>query len=232
MSPRASALGFVQHIGRKLSDLWSFYVGPVFTLPMLALPWLFRDRKMQVPLLIGGTVAVGSLIETWTQPHYLAPAFGLFILFLVQSMRHLRLWRWRGQPVGYGLARAMPLVCAAMIVLRVSAVAAGVRIEPLGSRGISPRGVVQRELEAMPGEQLVIVHYGPKHIPHEDWVYNKADIDAAKIVWARDMGADGNKELLAYFKDRHAWRVYPDEHPAWPEDYVPAPGKTGFAATP
>ncbi len=223
-----SLLGFVQHVGRKLRDLWSFYVGPVFTLPMLALPCLFRDRKMRVPLIIGGAVAVGSLIEVWTLAHYLAPAFGLFILFLVQCMRHLRLWRWRGQPIGYGLARAVPLVCAAMIVLRVSAVAAGIRIEPLGSRGVSPRAVVQRELEAMPGEQLVIVHYGPGHIPHEDWVYNKADIDDAKVVWARDMGADGNKELLAYFKDRQPWLVYPDEHPARVEHYLPTPEKTGF----
>jgi len=231
LEERTTTLGFIHQLAWKIGALWKFYIGPVFTLPMLAFPWLFRDRKMGVPLLIGGAVAIGSLIETWTLVHYLAPAFGLFILLLVQCMRHLRLWRWRGQPIGYGLARAVPLVCAAMIVLRVSAVAAGIRIEPLGSRGISPRAVVQRELEAMPGKQLVIVHYGPRHIPHEDWVYNKADIDAAKILWARDMGTDGNQELLAYFKDRHAWRVYPDEHPARLEDYVPVPGKAGFGAT-
>ena len=213
----AGAMGFVQHVGRKVGSLWVFYIGPVFTLPMLAFPWLFRDRKMRVPLFIGGAVAVGTLIETWTLVHYLAPAFGLFILLLVQCMRHLRQWRWRGQAIGYGLARAIPLVCAAMIVFRVSAVAAGIRNEPLGSRGISPRSVVQHELEAMPGRQLVIVHYGPKHIPHEDWVYNRADIDGAKIVWARDMGEDGNRELLAFFKDRRAWRVLPEGEraPIW-----------------
>jgi hypothetical protein len=225
------ALGFVQHVGRKLRDLWAFYVGPVFTLPLLAFPGLFRDRKMRVPLLIGGAVAIGSLIETWTLVHYLAPAFGLFILFLVQCMRHLRLWRWRGQSVGFGLARAVLLVCAAMIVLRVGAVAAGIRIEPLGSRGISPRSVVRHELEAMPGKQLVIVHYGPKHIPHEDWVYNRADINDANIVWARDMGGAGNEELLAYFKDRHVWRVYPDEHPARLEDYTSLPSKARLSTT-
>jgi hypothetical protein len=118
-----------------------------------------------------------------------------------------------------------------MIVLRVSAVAAGIRIEPLGSRGISPRKVVQHELEALPGKQLVIVHYGPKHIPHEDWVYNRADIDGAKIVWARDMGEDGNKPLLAYFKDHHIWRVYPDEHPARLEEYAPLPSKARLDVT-
>ena len=33
---------------------------------------------------------------------------------------------------------------------------------------------------------------------HEKWVYNRADIDRAEIVWARDMGSR-NRELLEYF---------------------------------
>ena len=62
-------------------------------------------------------------VETWTSPHYLAAATGLLYLVLMQCMRHLRLWRWHGQTVGAALVRAIPMICCAMIVLRVGAVA-------------------------------------------------------------------------------------------------------------
>jgi hypothetical protein len=216
----ATALGFLRHLGHKAGTLWTFYMGPVFTLPFLALPWLFRDRRMRLPLVFAAVNAVGVVIETWTLAHYVAPAFGLFLLLLVQCIRRLRLLRWRGQP-GNGLARAVPLVCVAMVVLRVSAVAAGAQIEPHELQGNPRRIAVESELQAKPGKQLVIVHYGPNHNPHIDWVYNRADIDAAKIVWARDMGDRENLELLAYFKDRGAWAINADDPAARLVPYVP-----------
>jgi hypothetical protein len=213
-----TVLGFLHRQANKVGMLWAFYVGPVFTLPFLAFPWLFRDHRMRLPLIIAGAVAVGTLIETWTLVHYLAPALGLFFLLLVQCLRHLRLVRWRGVVAGQALARAVPVICVAMVVLRVGAVAAGAQIEP-GREGNIQRNAIERELREMPGKQLVIVHYGPTHVPHIDWVNNRADIDASKIVWARDMGVGKNAELLLYFKDRRAWRINADDPTATLETY-------------
>ena len=206
-----SVVGFLRRLRYKIRMLWSFYLGPVFTLPFLAFPRLFRDRRMRFPLILAGVVLVGIVIETWTLAHYVAPALGLFYLFLIQCMRHLRLWRWHGEPVGYGLARAVPLVCIAMIVLRVCAVASGTQIEPLWQRGNLKRNAVVKELQNTPGKQLVIVHYGPQHTPHVDWIANAANIDASKVVWARDMGDAQNREIVDYFKDRRAWLVNADD---------------------
>jgi hypothetical protein len=61
---------------------------------------------------------------------------------------------------------------------------------------------------------LVIVRYGPGHRIPTEWVYNDADIDDAKVVWARDMSPEENQELLAYFKGRRAWLVDADDKPA------------------
>jgi hypothetical protein len=204
-----SVLGFLRRVGYKARILWTFYVGPVFTLPLLAFPCILRDRRMKFPLMLAGVVVIGILIETWTLDHYVAPALGLFYLLLMQCMRHLRLFRWRGKGVGHGLARMVPIVCVAMLVLRVSAVASGTQIEPW-QRGNLQRNAIVNQLQNMAGKHLVIVHYGPNHNPHIDWIANRADIDASKIVWARDMG-EQNQELLQYFKDRQAWLVDADD---------------------
>ena len=45
------------------------------------------------------------------------------------------------------------------------------------------------------------MRYGPHHVSHDEWVYNGADIDGAKVVWARDMDTRGNRELLDFQSD-------------------------------
>jgi hypothetical protein len=205
--------GFLRAGGEKMWLSWTFYLGPVFTLPLLLLPWTFRDRRMRFPLLAGALLLLGTAVETWTSPHYLAAATGLLYLVLMQCMRHLQLWRWRGNRYGAALVRAIPVICVALIVLRLGAVAARAQIEPQWPRGNLERAAVLRSLHSSPGQHLVIVSYGPEHDLDHDWVYNAADIDAAKVVWARDMGSSDNAELLQYFHDRRVWRLNADQYP-------------------
>jgi hypothetical protein len=197
----------------KVVGSWKFYCGPLFTIPLLAFPWLWRDRKMRFPLIAGAFFLLGLAVETWTMPHYVAPATGLIYLLLLQSMRHLRLWRRRGQQTGVALVRAIPAIACAMVLLRVGAAAAHTQIEPAWPRGNLDRVAIVRQLEATPGRHLVLVSYGPHHDVDWEWVYNAADIDGAKVVWARDMGTRDNQELLTYFHDRQVWRLNGDQSP-------------------
>ncbi len=197
----------------KLVGSWKFYCGPLFTIPLLAFPWLWRDRKMRFPLVAGAFFLLGLAVETWTMPHYAAPATGLIYLLLLQCMRHLRLWRGRGQKTGVALVRAIPAIACAMLLLRVGAAAAHTQIEPAWPRGNLDRVAIMRQLEATPGRHLALVSYGPRHDVDWEWVYNRADIDGAKVVWARDMGARDNQELLSYFHDRQVWRLNGDQSP-------------------
>jgi len=205
--------GFMRRLGEKIWTSWNFYLGPVLTVPLVMLPWAFRDRRLRFPLLAGALFLLGIMVETWASPHYLAAATGLLYLVLMQCMRHLRLWRWHGRPYGAALVRAIPIICCAMIVLRVGAVVTGTRIEPVWPRGNLERAAILHKLENSPGKHLVIVSYAPDHYLDMEWVYNAADIDGAKVVWARDMDLRNNAELLRYFRDRQAWSLDADQPP-------------------
>ena len=75
------------------------------------------------------------------------------------------------------------------------------------------RASIDRELRLEPGSHLVLVRYGPEHNPFEEWVYNEADIDHAKVVWAREINLMEDKKLLSYYKNRHLWLLEADAKP-------------------
>lgn len=204
---------FLRFSFEKAITAWSFYLGPVLTLPLVALPWAFRDRRLRFPLLALGVFLAGLAVETWVSPHYLAPVTGLLFLIIVQCLRHLARWRWKDRLVGLALVRSVPLIMIAMIVLRLVALTAHARIEPPTPVGNMDRARIERTLESLSGQQLVIVRYGSRHHIGTEWVYNEADIDAAKVVWARDMGKTENQDLLHYFSDRKIWLLEPDQSP-------------------
>jgi hypothetical protein len=95
------------------------------------------------------------------------------------------------------------------------------------------RAAMQSSLEKLPGKQLVIVRYTSSHNPLEEWVYNSADIDGSKVIWAREMDSsnndDNNDKLIRYYKDRHVWLVQPDSTPATLSAY-PMPAQLAAAA--
>jgi len=75
------------------------------------------------------------------------------------------------------------------------------------------REQIKRSLGQLPGGQLAIVRYYPKHNPFDEWVYNDADIDDSKVVWARDAHSTDNLELIRYYRERKVWLVEPDVSP-------------------
>jgi hypothetical protein len=85
------------------------------------------------------------------------------------------------------------------------------------------RARLEAQLKEQEGSHLVIVRYSPKHDPRNEWVYNKADIDSSRVVWAREMSAEQNVRLIRYFKDRRVWLVKPDDKPAELTPYSAAP---------
>jgi hypothetical protein len=67
------------------------------------------------------------------------------------------------------------------------------------------------KLAAQPGRQLVFVRYGPEHNVHAEWVYNGADLEKTKILFAHDLSPEKNERLLALDATRTAWLLLPEE---------------------
>ena len=83
------------------------------------------------------------------------------------------------------------------------------------------RKPVEIQLAAMPGEHLVLVRYSKDHNSGEEYVYNDADIDHAKTVWAREIPGVDLSPLLNYFKNRDVWIYEPDEDDGSVTPYSP-----------
>jgi hypothetical protein len=109
--------------------------------------------------------------------------------------------------------RAIPVICVGMIALRVLAVAAHAQIEPAWPRGNLTRAAIIKKLGKLPAGQLILVRYGGQHNVHDEYVYNGANVDQQKVVWARDMGDCKNQELLQYYRNRQVWLLEPDFSP-------------------
>jgi hypothetical protein len=222
----------------KPMPFWLFYLGPLLTLPFLA--WLtiksrgrFRcpiSRKSRFLLLVCGTTFVGLSLPIYIPPaHYSAALTAAVFALVLQAMRALRLWCPEGRPAGKFLVRAIPVICFALLPLRAAAPLLHLPLPPTVIHTWYStdfhnldRARVLAQLRGQPGRHLAIVRYQPKHEILEEWVYNEADIDGAKAVWARDMGAAKNQELIDYYKDRQVWLVEPDEKPVRVVPYAPS----------
>ena len=70
------------------------------------------------------------------------------------------------------------------------------------------RAEVIQTLQHREKRQLVFVRYpSPEWNVGMEWVYNGADIDGQRVVFAHDLGSGENAKLLEYYRDREAWLV-------------------------
>jgi hypothetical protein len=211
--------GYLAFTAQKIATGLFFFLGFALIPPLWMLWRVLKDRRVRFLVVTALVFGAGLGANAWFFPHYAAPLTGAIYVVLLQCTRHLRQWRPGGNSVGLAMVRFALLVCLLLAGVRTYAEPLGIEIhrwptmwygtEPLGLQ----RAQVAAELATMPGRQLVIVSYSPDHLPFDDWVYNAADIDASKVVWAREMDVESNRELLQYFHDRKVWLVEPDFDP-------------------
>jgi hypothetical protein len=196
-----------------------FWPGVLFLLP--AIPFAFRDRKMRLLLVTLFLCLAGVFAVIWSAPHYAAPATCVIYALLAQAVRHLRTMEWKGRQVGVALSRALVV----LLLLSTGVSIARRSCDPLWwtCTGDPSRVAVIKQLMDTPGKHLIVVRYSDDHNIHDEWVYNGADIDGSKIIWARELDPEQNAKLFSYFQDRHIWLVEPDVDNTDLKPYTPPP---------
>src|SRR5712692_5632738 len=200
-----------------------FWCGELLLLP--ALPFLFRDRKMRLLIAAFALVTAGVFAVIWSYAHYAAPLTCVIFALIVQAVRHLRTMRVGQRPVGVALSRTIVL----LLVLDTGTNAFRGICDPLlwPCQGDPSRTAIAEKLQHIPGTHLIMVRYDKdNHNIHDEWVYNGAEIDTAKVLWARELDPQQNAKLFAYFRDRKIWLVTPDSDNTYLEPYTPPGSRT------
>lgn len=208
--------GFWQTLKERFGWYWQFFVGPLMTLPLLASIMSLRDPNLKVVWIVVLLLGIAVLIENWIQVHYLAPAFCLFVLLLLQGTRRLKVLRVRRYALGLRVVRVLPVVCILLLGLRVFAFSesdesVATHWPPnwaFSTQRLHDRENIEDRLGASPGQHLVLVRYRyPFHNVHHEWVFNGADLAGSKIIWARSMDAKHNCTLVRAYGGRSLWTV-------------------------
>jgi hypothetical protein len=209
-----SLIGFGAISLAKLLRLWLFFVGPILSVPILVLvataPYglRYKDLRRKTKFLLGllFVTCFGLLLPVFFNEHYAAPLTSVVYAVVLIALQRVRCWRRNHEGTGLALVRAVTVVCVAFFLLSVSSLRARAGgAERLGHA----RAGIESQLTVMGGNHMVIVRYAAEHDPLQEWVFNTADIDSQRIIWARDL--EGNGKLIQYFHDRHVWLLEPDQ---------------------
>jgi hypothetical protein len=199
-----------------LTLLRYYYGNLIWLLPVVVfVPALWRSRRTRFAVILTAVIGAASLIEVWWYPHYGAPVLAAMLILVAQSMRYLRQWKYHGRRVGRFLVNAMPVaVFVVMIASEADVIAAHQttdQIQARNAQNAQKKNIEQQLLKNQPGQHVIFVSYAGLPSPHEEWIYNSANVDAAPVIWALDLGQTENEKLRRYYQGRSFWRFKPAE---------------------
>jgi hypothetical protein len=211
---------YFKRLGFRIRYLRFFLLPPLYFALLAFLPSLRYWRFLWA----AGTIAlfaVGTNFYPYFFPHYIAAVTCLFVLLSVRGLEQLshvsRFLRHGEMAAQYAF-----LLCGVSFVFWFGLYAFGSSATlPITAYQTwnfinygDPEGriAIQNQLDRASGKQLVFVRYSPFH-RFREWIHNSADIDAAQVVWANDLGTEEDRKLLHYYPDRKPWLLEPDAHP-------------------
>jgi len=215
---------YLARLGERLHFYRFFFYPPL----LVALP-AFLTAILRRPRLLWalGTILLFALADNfypYFYPHYIAALTSVFVLASVTALEFLSRW-----PAGGAAARLIVCLAVAHFLFwyamfngNPTMLFAAGRLDTADFINYGdPEGriAINDQLASRAGKHLVFVRYGPQHMFHE-WIHNAADIDAADVVWAADLGPAEDQKLIEYYPTRRVWLVEPD---ARPPQIVPYP---------
>jgi hypothetical protein len=202
---------------------YRFFFLPPLYIALIAFFFALRSRRLVWVTATLAIFALGTNLFPYLLVHYLAAVTCLFVLVSVTGLQQLGRLCIRGVPVGVEIVRVLILLCAAQFaawyglhLFESPAVYPVLRYETWDSieGGRQERRVeVQKQMAEISGQLLVFVRYSARHRYQDEWVWNGADIDASRVVYARELGLSEDGKLIRYFPNRKILLLEPDHDP-------------------
>jgi len=212
---KRTASGFFKIMTMDSIRLFLFFFGYPLAFPSLAVMVLMAcRRKISWRFILATFIVLGTCaaLTYRAKAHYYAPLTCLVVFIVTYGLRCLSV----SFPKGRLGAAVVALLMTFQLILNILVTPVAPAKMSLG-RIVKPPQINQallftREelkdfLLRKKGQHLVFIYYPRLYFVNREWVYNDADIDRSPIVWARNLGAEKNAELLRYFKGRHVWYV-------------------------
>lgn len=208
-----------------------FLFAPLY-LGVLAFIWTMRKFADLWLLLTVVMFALAANFETNLQLTSLAALAPLLLLLSIRGLQQLSLVQFRGRLLGRDAAHLIVFLCATQFLFwygvhlfeRHEPAAEIARYETWDSinHATMDRGApITQQIASLPGRQVVFVRHSRGHNLQDEWVHNDADIDAARTVWARDLGPSENLKLQHYYSDRSVWIFDPEDNSPKLAPYAP-----------
>ncbi len=174
-------------------------------------------RVVMAMLLCG---AFCSLLTTFHMPTYEAPFVAPAFVLVAVGLRSLATLSRRAG-AGRAMVVNLTLGCGFLFLVHTALAVFHFHVDgesPFNwssyENRLEARAVAQRFLEQQPGKQLAIVRYGPEHDVLYEWVWNLAEIDQQKVIWARELKPAWNVQLVRHYPARRVWLIEPDATPS------------------
>ncbi|WP_339733058.1 hypothetical protein [uncultured Gimesia sp.] len=203
--------GYLDMVLLKLSRL----VGNLIVFPLgillLMVPWIIKAHWGRVAVSVTSLICLINLLgTTFFQPHYLAPVIPLLFFIFIQGARHWRVAKWKDCHRGPVFVAGLCLIFIAMSFTRVWLFTTDLSL-PSQYKIAFQRSELLEQLQRQPGKDLVFVQYDSNHDPHFEWIYNRADIDNAEVIWAHILDEKENQRLIKHFAGRQIWWINADD---------------------
>jgi hypothetical protein len=202
-----------EFLARKI---WIYYYTYLFGFGMLSILGLiylssrWRERLLLAPLVGFSGFALNVVLMGWSPfPQYAAPASALMILLVTFGLAALRQWDWRGisgVKVSRGLVLSELMLGFSLFGLRI----ADSRDYQEPQYVTKDRIRIEKAVLSHPGKQLCLVRYTPGHEAWQEWVFNGADPETERLIWARSLDPETDRKVIAAYPGREVWLVQPD----------------------
>ena len=194
-----------------LITLGRFFLGwPLMICLIAFVRPLWRDPTARCALLLGAGFYAGAAWDARLFPHYAAPATALVYILAASSLRAIRN-AWPGnfaerRYLAWGILGLFAVTTAMGILTPENRNLFG----PVDFHIRAKHASVLEQIERYPGQHLVLVRYGTRHDMYEELVFNQADLDRARVVWARSLGPEKDRRLIHHFSTRQVWMLEDD----------------------